>query len=134
MAKNWVVSQMDTAPSADGLTDVVKTVHWRRQAQEVINEVTYNADVYGSMACATPSETDFTAYPDLTFEQVCSWLDAGLDTESLDANLDAQIENQVNPPVIVLPLPWVPEPTPVVEAEAPVAETPVVEEPTAPTV
>ncbi len=127
MAKNWVVSQMDTAPSADGLTDVVKTVHWRRQAQEVINEVTYNADVYGSMACATPSETDFTAYPDLTFEQVCSWLDSGLNTASLDANLDAQIENQVNPPIITLPLPWTPEPTPVVE------EFPVVKEPTDPT-
>ena len=132
MAKNWVVSQMDTKPQEGELHDVVVTVHWRRQAQEVINEVTYNADVYGSMACTTPSETDFTAYPDLTFEQVCGWLDAGLDVESLDANLDAQIENQVNPPIIVLPLPWVPEPTPVVEAEAPVAETPVVEEPTAP--
>lgn len=112
MAKNWVISQMDTAPSEDGLTDVVKTVHWRRQAQEVVNDVTYYADVYGSMGCATPSETDFTAYPDLTFDQVCAWLDAGLDVAALDANLDSQIENQVNPPIIVLPLPWVPTPTP----------------------
>lgn len=106
MAKNWLVSQMDTKPQEGELHDVVITVHWRRQAQEVVNDVTYNADIYGSMACATPSETDFTAYPDLTFEQVCSWLDAGLDVEALDANLDAQIENQVNPPVIVLPLPF----------------------------
>lgn len=127
MAKNWVVSQMDTKPQEGELHDVVITVHWRRQAQEVVNDVTYNADIYGSMACATPSETDFTAYPDLTFEQVCSWLDAGLDVEALDANLDAQIENQVNPPIIVLPLPWTPAPTPVVE------ETPVVDEPAAPT-
>lgn len=129
MAKNWVVSQLDTAPSLDGLTDVVITVHWRRQTQEVVNDVTYNADVYGSMACATPSETDFTAYPDLTFDQVCTWLDAGLDVAALDANLDAQIENQVNPPVIVLPLPWVPEPSPVVEEVA----TSDVEETIAPT-
>lgn len=133
MAKNWVVSQMDTKPQEGELHDVVITVHWRRQAQEVVNDVTYNADVYGSMACATPSETDFTAYPDLTFEQVCTWLDSGLDTASLDANLDAQIENQVNPPVIVLPLPWTPQPTPIVEAEAPVEEAPVVEELTSPT-
>lgn len=126
MAKNWVVSQLDTAPSLDGLTDVVITVHWRRQTQEVVNDVTYNADVYGSMACATPSETDFTAYPDLTFDQVCTWLDAGLDVAALDANLDAQIENQVNPPVIVLPLPWVPEPTPVAEVETPNVEETIV--------
>lgn len=110
MAKNWVVSQMDTAPSADGLTDVVKTVHWRRQAQEVINDVTYYADVYGSVACATPSETDFTAYPDLTFEQVCAWLEASMNVEHLDAYLDAQIEIQVNPIIVNKPLPWVPAP------------------------
>jgi hypothetical protein len=30
-----------------------------------------------------------------------------LDTEALDINLDAQIENQVNPPIVVLPLPFV---------------------------
>jgi hypothetical protein len=58
------------------------------------------------MACQTPSETDFTAYPDLTYDQVCSWLDAGLDVSALDLNLDAQIENQVNPPIITLPLPF----------------------------
>ncbi len=104
--KSWVVSQMDTAPSLDGLTDVVVTVHWRRNAVAVDGDKTYYADVYSSMACTTPSSTDFTAYPDLTFEQVCGWLDAGNDVPALDANLDAQIENQINPPVIVLPLPW----------------------------
>lgn len=103
----WVVSQMDTAPSLDGLTDVVVTVHWRRNAVAVDGETTYFADVYGAMACATPSETDFTAYPDLTFEQVCAWLEAGLDVEALNANLDAQIENQVNPPIVAYPLPWI---------------------------
>lgn len=102
----WCVSQMDTAPSLDGLTDVVINVHWRRNAVAIDGDKTYYADTYGSMACATPSGTDFTAYPDLTFEQVCSWLDAGLYVPALDANLDAQIENQINPPVIVLPNPW----------------------------
>jgi hypothetical protein len=102
----WVVSQMDTAPSLDGLTDVVINVHWRRNAVAIDGDKTYFSDVYGSMACATPSGTDFTAYPDLTFEQVCSWLDTGLDVPALDANLDDQIENQINPPVIVLPNPW----------------------------
>lgn len=107
---SWLVSQMDTAPSLDGLTDVVVTVHWRRTATAVDGDNTYYADTYGAMGCATPSETDFTAYPDLTFEQVCGWLDAGNDVEALDANLDTQIENQVNPPIVAYPLPWVPAP------------------------
>ena len=109
---NWVISAMDTAPSEDGLTDVVKTVHWRYQATEVDGDKTYFGDTYGSMACQTPSSTDFTAYPDLAEVQVISWLEAGLDVPALQANLDGQIENQINPPIINLPLPWAPVPTP----------------------
>lgn len=98
----WVVSQLDTAPSEDGLTDVVKTVHYRYQGQDE----QYFAEVYGTMGCSTPSDTDFTAYEDLTYEQVCLWLESGLDKEAMDTNLAAQIEYQKNPPIVNLPLPW----------------------------
>ena len=97
-----IINQLDTAPSEDGLTDVVKIVNWTRAAQQ--GEI--NVSCYGSMGCTTPSSTDFTAYPDLTYEQVCSWLDAGLDVASIDLGLDGQIENIINPPIVVLPLPW----------------------------
>ena len=93
---------MDTAPSEDGLTDVVKTVHWRYEGKEG----EYTAEVYGAMACATPSETDFTAYEDLTYEQVCEWLVAGNNVEAMDLNLATQIENLKNPPIVNLPLPF----------------------------
>lgn len=106
--KNWIVVQMDTAPSVDGLTDVVKSVHWRRSATEVDGDKTYYTDVYGLMTCETPSSTDFTAYPNLTFNQVCGWLEAGLDVGSLDSALDAKIADLINPPIINLPLPWAP--------------------------
>ena len=109
---NWVISSMDEIPQEGSLLDVVKIVHWRRNATTEVNSKVYFADVYGTMACATPSSTDFTAYPDLTFEQVCGWLDAGLDVPALDANLDNQIANLINPPIVSLPLPWVPVPTP----------------------
>jgi hypothetical protein len=98
----WLISQLDTAPSEDGLTDVVKTVHYRYQGQDA----EYFAEVYGTMGCATPSSTDFTAYDDLTYEQVCAWLVAGLDVDAMDSNLLAQIENLKNPPIVNLPLPW----------------------------
>ena len=104
----WSVYQLDTAPSLDGLTDVVIVVHYGRTAVEG----EYTAYSYGTMACQTPSETDFTAYPDLTFDQVCGWLENGLDYEAIDAGLQQNIDNQINPPVIVLPLPWAPEPVP----------------------
>ena len=99
----WIIMQLDTKPQEDGLQDVVSIVHWRRNA----TDGTFIAESYGSMACATPSETDFTSYPDLTQTQVESWLDAGLDVEAIDSALVADIENQINPPIIVLPLPWI---------------------------
>jgi hypothetical protein len=103
---NWVVNQLDTKPKEDGLTDVVSVVHWTRTAEQYVGAEPINVSSYGTMGCTTPSSTDFTAYPDLTFEQVCGWLDAGLDVTSIDLGLDGQIENIINPPIIVLPLPW----------------------------
>jgi hypothetical protein len=102
----WIINQMDTKPTEDGLTDVVVVVHWTRTAETFFGGEPINVSCYGSMGCTTPSSTDFTAYTDLTYEQVCGWLDAGLDVASIDLGLDKQIENIINPPIIVLPLPW----------------------------
>jgi hypothetical protein len=101
----WSVYQLDTVPQEGNLMDVVIVVHYGRTA--VDGE--YSAYSYGTMACQTPSETDFTAYPDLTFDQVCSWLDAGLPVADIDAGLQQDIDNQINPPIIVLPIPWLVE-------------------------
>ena len=99
---NWVINQMDTKPSEDGLTDVVVVIHWTRTAQD--GDI--NVSSYGTMGCETPSATDFTAYPDLTQAQVESWLDAGLQVEEIDLGLQSQIDNIITPKIVVLPLPW----------------------------
>ena len=97
---------MDTKPTEDGLTDVVVIVHYSRYAEQYVGGEPINVSSYGTMPCTTPSSTDFTAYPDLTYDQVCSWLNAGLDVEAIDLGLQQQIDNIINPPIIVLPLPW----------------------------
>ena len=98
----WIITQLDTKPQEGGLQDVVSIVHWRRNATDGF----YVCESYGTMACETPSSTDFTAYPDLTIEQVESWLDSGLDVETIDKGLSTQIELLKNPTIVVLPLPW----------------------------
>jgi hypothetical protein len=102
----WVINQLDTKPTEDGLTDVVSCVHWSRTAEQIVGAEPIIVSSYGTMSCATPSATDFTAYPDLTYDQVCSWLEAGLDLEAIDAGLQGQIDNIINPPIINLPLPF----------------------------
>jgi hypothetical protein len=102
----WVISSLDCAVESEGLPNVINVIHYRYQAEQVDGDKTYNAEVYGAMGCATPSDTDFTAYDDLTFDQVCEWLVAGNNVEAMELNLDTQIENLKNPPIVNLPLPW----------------------------
>ena len=99
----WIISSMQTKPKDGSLTDVVIVVDWRRGATK---DDVYT-DVYGTMSCPQPSDSDFTPYDQLTYDQVCSWLDAGLPVEELDANLDIALENIINPKVVTLPLPFV---------------------------
>ena len=109
---NWVISGMQEYPTTpDGLDDVVFVVNWRRNATEIVGEKNYFVDTFGILYVAAPSPEDFTPYPDLTFDQVCGWLDAGLDVSAIDASLAIQIENLINPPTVSLPLPWVASPT-----------------------
>lgn len=99
----WQINALDCIPKEGQMIDVVKIVHWSRLAEQDNIQVS----IYGTMNCGQPSEIDFTAYPDLTYDQICTWLEAGLNVAELDANLDSQIENIINPPIITLPLPWV---------------------------
>jgi DUF2075 family protein len=105
--KYWFINQMESLPSDGNLKDFVINVHWNRNAKETINGVEYFASVYGAQSFSKDDVANFIPYEDLTYDIVCGWLDASIDVAALDLNLDAQIENQVNPPIVVLPLPFV---------------------------
>jgi len=103
----WVVSSLDAYPKdAEGLKDVICVIHYRYQAEQIENDKTYFAEVYGTLSVPSPDPADFVPYDQVTYEMVCSWLEAGLDKEALEQNLDSQIEDQINPKVISLPLPF----------------------------
>ena len=104
---NWVISSMEEYPmTEDNLADVVFNVHWRRNATEEVDGVSYFAESYGAQSVSAPSAEDFIPYEDLTLEQVCLWLEDSMDVAAYDAALATQIQNLINPPVVSLPLPW----------------------------
>ena len=74
------------------------------------------------MTCSfAPPSGSFTPYEDLTQEQVLDWCYAnGVDKNAIEANVTQQINDQINPPVVTLPLPWVPVAETVAVVEAPV--------------
>jgi hypothetical protein len=133
---SWIIERLLVKPTEGTLTDVVITADWRCNG----SQDQYSGTCYGSSSFAPPSGS-FTPYEDLTQDQVLGWCYAnGVDQAAIEANVTAQIENQINPPIIAPPLPWLPvveivppmlpqvEP-PLVNAETPVAavdEQPVV--------
>jgi hypothetical protein len=103
----WIISSLDSYPkNAEGLTDVICLVHWRYQAEQVQDDKTYFAEVYGASSVPSPDPADFVPYEEVTYEMVCGWLESILNVESLNENLDSQIADQINPKIITLPLPF----------------------------
>lgn len=103
---NWTIAQLDCYPEHDGHTDVVFTAHWRLDG----TDGEYTAGVYGSVGLTLDADAPFTPYAELTKDQVVGWVKDALGEEqvaSLEANVAAQIANQINPPVVTPPLPWV---------------------------
>jgi hypothetical protein len=102
MTFNWVISKLDSIPSFDGMDKVISLIYWRAQKKEG----EFVADKWGALSVDAPHEASFTPYDEVTKEMVEGWLEAGLDTEAIEANLDAQIENFLNPPLVAYALPW----------------------------
>ena len=109
----WLIERLLCKPLEGSNPDVVITADWRCNG----TDETYSGTCYGSCSFAPPTGS-FTPYDDLMQEQVLDWCyENGVDKTAIEANVAAQIENQINPPVVTLPLPWVPVPPPVVVAE-----------------
>ena len=116
MAFNWVISQLDSIPSLDGMDKVISVIHYR--AQKGYNALSFEGidkepiekeffmDTYGAISVDAPHEASFTPYDEVTKEIVEGWLTDSLDCEAIEANLDAQIQNFLNPPIVAYPLPW----------------------------
>jgi hypothetical protein len=108
---SWIIERLLVRKVEGSLTDVVITADWRCNGTETIgtgdDAKTYSGTCYGSASFAAPSG-DFTPYPDLKPEQVLGWcFSNGVNKTAIEANVTQQINDQINPPVIAPPLPWV---------------------------
>jgi hypothetical protein len=126
---SWIIERLLVKPTEGSETNVVITADWRCNG----SQDQYSGTCYGSASFAPPSG-EFTPYEDLTQDQVLGWCYAnGVDKTAIEANVTQQINDQINPPVIAPPLPWLPPVEivpPLVEQAVPVlvAEEPVVVE------
>ena len=97
----WSITAMNCSTTEQN-PDTVIIVHWQCNA----TDGTYNASIYST--CSVPSPTgSFTPYDQLTQEQVLGWCYAnGVDKTATEAAVEAQLQAQINPPIVTPPLPW----------------------------
>ena len=101
----WNITAMDCYPQSEGQTDVVFTVHWTLNG----TDGTYNGSVYGTISVTYVAGEPYTPYNQLTQSQVIGWVTTALGAEqvaALEANIDAQIQQQITPTSVNLPPPW----------------------------
>ena len=110
----WSISGLDCAPAENGLTNIVKVIHWGLTAAD---ENGISASMSNSYPLPSPSPEAFTDYSTLTKETVIGWLESNLDVGYLKSILSNEIASQYNPPITSLPLPWIRVEEPVVVEE-----------------
>jgi len=104
----WSVTAMDCYPQAEGETNVVFTVHWTCAGTETSGDKTYNASIYSTCAVTYTAGSPYTPYAQLTQQQVLGWIwGSGVDQAATEAAVNQQLAQQINPPVVQPPLPWV---------------------------
>ena len=100
MTYTWNNKTVDTYPSLEGKSDVIFNVHWKLTGTDDSDNT---GSVYGTQSLETSDLSDFTAFADITEEQVNGWVEAAMGEEGvagLKTNIDSQIEEKINPKVV----------------------------------
>lgn len=98
----WTIEQMWVKPQEGQYTDCVITAAWRCSGVDG----QYTGTVYGTASFPQPGDP-YVPYADLTESQVLGWCWAsGVDKTATEANVEQQIQNAINPPIVTPPLPW----------------------------
>jgi len=101
--------QLEIAPVLGDLTDVVTRVRYQYVG---VDENGVDGTFAGATPMPLPEDTEnYIPFPDLTPEDVVSWLDATADIPHMQIQIAKQIEAKINPKYEPVPSPWLP-PTP----------------------
>lgn len=101
----WTFSAFDCRID-EKLDKVVTNVHWRYEGAD---DDGVTAENYGAQAVGEPNPDAFTAYPEISEEQVIGWMESVIDMEAMNENIANQIDLIKNPVQVTLPPPFIKE-------------------------
>ena len=114
----WSVSDQLQTRTQDGLSEVVFSVVWNLSSEETVDGTTYSISSANQISLNTDNldPATFTAFADLTEDQVVGWAKATIDANAAEgegvtcaeweAGHDRNIAKQQNPPTAVETAPW----------------------------
>ena len=107
----WTIATLEYDLQPSDMDGAVIVAHWRVNAEETTGEgddaVTYTASAYGTCSFnPDPEAPGYVPYADLTEAEVLGWCwTEGVDKDATEANLQANIDSQINP-VTAAGVPW----------------------------
>ena len=101
----WNITQLDCVPITDEMSDYVVQAHY---------EVTGDDGTYKGSATGTASfevdanQPSYVPYADITKAEAIAWTQSALGEQvvMIKSSIDDQIQKQITPPMVTLPLPW----------------------------
>ena len=103
MEYSWKITKLISAKHFSGFGDVVRSVYWDYS----LVDGDYSSRIQGVNELPEPNN-NFIPYSGLTEDVVIGWIRNIVDENILNGELNRDINNQKNPPLVEEPLPWVP--------------------------
>ena len=104
----WKVDNLAYYPTKDGQSKVVYEVNWRCNGTEEKDGETYSSSAAGNNMITYDADASFTAFDDLTEEQVLGWIwETGVVKADIEANVQASVDEHITPTSVVgVPSKW----------------------------
>jgi hypothetical protein len=91
----WGIQDLKIAKSADGLTNVITKIYYRRTLKQIVNNVEYEVNYFGEFKLPPADPQTFTEYQSLTQEQIFTWLDGILPIDFINSRLNDYMNKRV---------------------------------------
>lgn len=107
-AFTWTIKKLTCFPVVNGQSNVVHQAEWQCVGVHQQNGTSYTEKV-GGLAGVPGYELGgvFINYEALTEAQVLDWIwERSVSKEIIESDILARIQAQINPPLVILDLPW----------------------------
>ena len=99
---NFRINSVECYTNLDGLENVIYQVHFTYIAQN--EEQTHRASINNVISLDAPETDSFVSFNDLRDSDVISWIEPLVNTEKLQQNLDAMLQEKMQPTRVTLTL------------------------------